>query len=466
MLDEPWKSVALVAFALFLVLLNGFFVAAEFALVKVRATRIDELADKKRFGAKKAQSAVRHLDAYLSATQLGITLASLGLGYIGEPAFAHLLEPLLAGRVSQSAQHTIAFAVAFTIITALHIVIGELAPKSLAIQKAEATVLAVVYPLDFFYRLFKLPIFLLNSLAGAVLRLFGLQNASEHGEGEAHSEGELRRILDTSVAGGEIRESEANLVHQVFDFAHRQAKDVMVPRPDVIFLNTERTLDECVARTEESGFTRFPLMDGSPDAVVGMIHVKDLLALARHSQPGQSDETALRRIARPILRVPETKPIDQLLRDFQRERQHMAAIVDEYGGTAGIVTLEDIVEEIVGDIQDEFDRTSPELEPAGKDCYHVDARMSLDKLQRALSITGPAEEIEVDTLGGYFLEIRGDTARVGDELSFGEATFTIIEMVGRRVRKVRVCVPEPVVPSAAEGASALPAGGAKNSPEG
>jgi len=440
------QSALLVVFALFLVLLNGFFVAAEFALVKVRSTRMDELATKNRFGAKKAQDAVRHLDAYLSATQLGITLASLGLGYVGEPAFAKLVEPLLHGRMSETTVHGVAFAIAFTIITALHIVVGELAPKSLAIQKAEATTLAIIYPLDFFYRVFKLPIAFLNWTASLVLRPFGLEPAGEHGA-DAHSEDELRLILTASHEGGEIKESELNLVNQVFDFAHRQAREVMSPRPDVVFFSTNRALAENAVLSDESNFTRFPLAEaGSPDEVVGMVHIKDLLTAMRQRSGGnensETEEACLRRIARPMLRVPETKPIDRLLRDLQGNRQHMALVVDEYGGTAGIVTIEDIVEEIVGDIQDEFDRTSPELEPAGRDCYHVDARMSLEKLERALHVDGPDKETETDTVGGYVLHELGNNVRVGDSLAYGEATFTITEKAGRRIRKVRVCIPE------------------------
>jgi CBS domain containing-hemolysin-like protein len=441
-MSDPLKSAALVLFALFLVLLNGFFVAAEFAIVKVRSTRIDELATKKQFGAKKAQEAVRHLDAYLSATQLGITLASLGLGYVGEPAFAHLIEPIF-GSLSETTRHILSAAIAFTLITALHIVIGELAPKSLAIQRAEATTLAIIYPLDFFYRLFKLPIALLNGTASLVLRPFGLTAAGEHG-GDAHSEDELRLILNASMAGGEIKASEVHLVNQVLDFGHQQAKDIMVPRPDVVFLDQSKPLSDNIAIADAAGYTRYPLSEGSPDRVIGMVHVKQLLAQGRHTS---QDAPVDARIVRSVLRVPETKPIDQMLRDMQRERQHMAVVVDEYGGTAGIVTLEDILEEIVGDIQDEFDRTSPELEPSGKDCYHVDARMSLEKLQRALNITGPEEEPEVDTVGGWVLSALGGTAaRVDDAVPYGEATFTVTEIAGRRVRKVRVCVPEPATP--------------------
>lgn len=448
-MPDALKSTALLLFALFLVLLNGFFVAAEFAIVKVRSTRIDELAAKNQFGAKKAQEAVRHLDAYLSATQLGITLASLGLGYVGEPAFAHLIEPAF-GALSETTRHIITTAIAFTIITALHIVIGELAPKSLAIQRAESTTLAIIYPLDFFYRLFKLPIAFLNWTASMVLRPFGLTSAGEHG-GDAHSEDELRLILNASMAGGEIKASEVHLVNQVLDFGHQQAKDIMVPRPDVVFLDQTKPLSDNIALADAGGYTRYPLSDGSPDRVIGMVHVKQLLAQGRHTP---QDAPVDPRIVRTVLRVPETKPIDQMLRDMQRERQHMAVVVDEYGGTAGIVTLEDILEEIVGDIQDEFDRTSPELEPSGKDCYQVDARMSLEKLQRALNITGPEEEPEVDTVGGWVLSALGGTAaRMDDAVPYGEATFTVTEIAGRRVRKVRVCVPEP---KTAEDAAARP----------
>jgi CBS domain containing-hemolysin-like protein len=460
-MSDTLQSVLLIVFALFLVVLNGFFVAAEFAIVKVRATRIEELAAKNAFGAKKAKEAVQHLDAYLSATQLGITLASLGLGYIGEPAFAHLLEPLLHGHVSQRAVETISFAIAFTLITALHIVVGELAPKSLAIQKAEAVTLGVIYPLDWFYRLFKLPIAALNFIASLVLKPFGLAPAGEHGSGEAHSEDELRLILAASQQGGEIKESELTLVNQVFDFARQQAREVMVPRPDVVFLSTGKSIWDNIRIADNSSFTRFPLAEGdSPDQIVGMVHVKDLLALSRQ-ESNEEDTERLRRIARALPRIPETKQIDQMLREFQRARQHMAVVVDEYGGTAGIVTLEDLIEEIIGDIQDEFDRTSPELEPAGKDCYHVDARMSLHKMERTLGILGgPAEETDVDTIGGWILSLRGDIPmRVGESAPYGDATVTITEMAGRRIRKVRVCIPERVTSASRDNdeASASPA---------
>ena len=439
-MPDALQSALWVLFALFLVFLNGFFVAAEFALVKVRATRLEELAARAAFGSKKSLEAVRHLDAYLSATQLGITLASLGLGYVGEPAFAHLIEPVFAS-LSERMRGIIAFGIAFTLITALHIVVGELAPKSLAIQRAEKVTLAVIYPLDFFYHLFRWPIAFLNWVAGLVLKPFGLTPPEEHGPAEAHSEEEVRLILTGSHQGGEITDSELTLVNNVFDFTQRQAWEVMVPRPDIVFLSTEKSLAENIRRADESNFTRLPLVeDNSPDNIIGMIHIRDLARLERQ-RSDESDAEKLRRIARDLPRLPETKPIDQLLREFQRERQHMAVIVDEYGGTSGIVTIEDIIEEIVGDIQDEFDRTTPEMEPAGADCYHVDARMPLTKLERTFNLEG--EETEVDTIGGWVLSKKGASPlRLGDSIPYGEATVTITELAGRRVRKVRVCIPE------------------------
>ena len=447
--SDPLTSALLLAFALFLVLLNGFFVAAEFALVKVRSSRIEELVEKNTYGAKQAQNALKHLDAYLSATQLGITLASLGLGYIGEPAFANLLEPVL-GRLDGGARHFVAGAIAFTIITALHIIYGELIPKSLAIARSEPVTLKVVVPLHAFYWLFQLPIRLLNATAALNMRPFGVEPAGE-GDEEAHSEEELRIILNASHEGGKIEESEYTMVRQVFDMAHRQARSVMIPRPDVVFLSTAHTILENIASADRAGYTRYPLADDdSPDNLVGMIHIKDLLALGRQPASDLPDAERLHKIVRPVLRVPETKAVDEILREFQKSRQRMAVVVDEYGGTAGILTLEDIVEEIVGDLQDEFDRSAPELEPDGRDCYQVDARMDLDKLTRALLFDAPKETENVETVGGWVLARREGKAHVGDEVAFGDATFTVVEMAGRRVRKVRVCVPEPVLPDSKE----------------
>ncbi|MFM7322172.1 MAG: hemolysin family protein, partial [Armatimonadota bacterium] len=250
---------------------------------------------------------------------------------------------------------------------------------------------------------------------------------------DTHSEAELRLILEASHAGGAIPESEWTLASRVFDFVHRQAKDVMVPRPDIVFLRADRPLAENRAVAESSGFTRFPLVeDGSADRIVGMVHIRDLFA-------GEPDD--LRTVARIIPRVPETKRIDQMLRDLQRGRLHMAVVADEYGGTAGIVTLEDIIEEIVGDIQDEYDPTAPEMENSGAG-YLVDARITLDKLARDLEINPPEGDVDVDTVGGWVMTQCDPPIRAGAQARYGRALFTVAETAGRRIRKVRVTVPD------------------------
>jgi CBS domain containing-hemolysin-like protein len=432
------QQILLLLLTLFLVLLTGFFVAAEFALVKIRATRVDELAAKNLFGARKLQGALRNLNAYLSATQLGITVATLTLGSFGETVVEALIGPVL-----KPVPHWMTTAVALTFVTVLEVVIGEIAPKTLAIQRAERIALAVIYPLDLFYKLFQGPIWVMNGLATLVLRPFGLRPSGEHGEGDAHSEDELRLILEASHAGGTIKESELTLVNQVFDFTHRTVREVMVPRPDVTFLDISRPLVDTVAAVEVAGFSRFPLIDGSPDNVIGVVHVKDLLRLTLSGDPAAS----LAGIARPALSVPETKPVEVLLREFQQKRQRLAVVVDEYGGTAGIVTLEDIVEEIVGDLQDEFDRSAPEMEPAGKDCYTVDGRMAIDKLVRQLDLTVSDALPDIDTVGGLFLATRTGPLRIDDTTTLGGATLTITELAGRRIRRVLVCIPEPADPT-------------------
>lgn len=432
MMATTLSQILLLVPAGLLILLTGFFVAAEFALVKVRATRIEELAAQNRFGARKTRDALRQINEYLSATQLGITIATLTLGSFGESVFEGLLEPVFHG-VPKAFRHAIVQAVSLLLVVVLEVVIGEMAPKTIAIQRAERVALALIYPLDAFYRVFKPLIALMNFLAGGVLKPFGLRLSGGHEHSDTHSEAELRLILEASHAGGAIPESEWTLASRVFDFVHRQAKDVMVPRPDIVFLRADRPLAENRSVAESSGFTRFPLVeDGSADRIVGMVHIRDLFA-------GRPDD--LRSVARSIPRVPETKRIDQMLRDLQRGRLHMAVVSDEYGGTAGIVTLEDIIEEIVGDIQDEYDPTAPEMEDADTG-YLVDARITLDKLARDLEINPPDEEVDVDTVGGWIMTQCETPIRAGTQARYGRALFTVAETSGRRIRKVRVTVPE------------------------
>lgn len=409
--------------ALLLVFLTAFFVAAELALVKVRTTRLDELAARKVFGAERALEASRHVSHYLHATKFGVMVCALVLGKVGDEAIHGLLQPVL-----HSLPIWVASLIVILLVTLIEFVLGELVPTTMAIKDAEKILLKTIVPLDLFYRICRLPLAAMGKLSSLILRPFGYK--SGHEDDETHSEAEIRLIVEQSGEGGELGEEEVGLLHRVLDFAHRQAKEIMVPRPDIVFLSTDRTLNENRKVAENSGYTRFPLCEeGSTDDIIGMIHIRDLLRF-------QSGD--LLSIVIDLPRVPETKPIDQLLRELQRQRQHMAVVVDEFGGTAGIVTLEDILEEIVGDIMDERDPTRPEIETTVDGTYQVDGRMPLEKLERLLELTGPEQEPEVETVGGWVLIQTNGNPRVGDQVAYGAAQLTVMETTGRRVRKVRV----------------------------
>jgi CBS domain containing-hemolysin-like protein len=417
-------------FALLLVLLNGFFVAAEFAMVKVRSTRIEELVQQGSLPARVVQRAMQRLDGYLSATQIGITIASLGLGSVGEPAFARIIEPFFArlGPLSHSAATGTAVAVAFIVITFLHIVFGELAPKWLAIQRPEGVALGVSLPLDICYRLFYPAITPLRLSATAVLRLFGIRTSSVQELG--HSEEEIRMILTGSHQSGYIKDSELDLVQHVFEFADKEARDIMVPRVDMAYLSTAWPLEKNLEVVNRHGFTRYPLCEGDADHVIGMVHVKDLLLLREDPQPD------IRRIMRGILMVPETKSIDQLLREFQYRKMHMAVVLDEYGGTAGLVTLEDVLEEIVGEIQDEFEQEEPEIQKLDENTFIVQGKASLSDLREDIDLDLPPNG--ADTIGGFVQDALGTIPSPGATLQADGFRIEVLAMEGQRIRKLRL----------------------------
>jgi CBS domain containing-hemolysin-like protein len=429
--------------AAFLVLLNAFFVAAEFAIVKVRATRVQELVQEGVRGAGAVQNAIQNLDAYLSATQLGITLASLGLGWIGEPAFSSLVTPLLGavGVWSESVVHSISLTMAFASITFLHIVLGELAPKSLAIRRPEELSLLVAPPLRLFYRVFYPALWFLNASSSFFLRMFRIAPATE--SELAHSEEELRLLLTESHRTGTLSASKRKLLENVFDYTRRSAKHIMVPRADIVHLSLLRSFAENLETIRQTQHTRYPLCSEDIDHVVGMIHAKDLF------QPtdGVHERTDLLKLKRDILFVPESRPLELLQRDFQQRRVHMAIVVDEYGGTSGLVTLEDILEEIVGEIQDEFDTETPRVESTA-DGYVVDGLVLLEELAARLGFTAP--EHESSTLGGFVIARLGRIARIGDLVALDGYNAKVIEMKGRRVSKLLVTrkalAPEQVSP--------------------
>jgi CBS domain containing-hemolysin-like protein len=422
--------------AALLVLLNAFFVAAEFAIVKVRSTRVQELVRENVRGSAAVQNAIGDLDAYLSATQLGITLASLGLGWIGEPAFSSIVTPVLTtfGVWSDKVIHSVSLTVAFALITFLHIVLGELAPKSLAIRRPEETSLLVAPLLRLFYRVFYPALWFLNSSSSFFLRMLRITPASE--SELAHSEEELRLLLAESHRTGTLSASKRKLLENVFDYTRRSAKHIMVPRADIVYLTLLRPLAQNLETIRQTQHTRYPLCSDDIDHVVGMIHAKDLF------QPveGLRDSNDLMKVKRDILFVPENRPLELLQRDFQQKRVHMAVVVDEYGGTSGLVTLEDILEEIVGEIQDEFDTEAPRMEstPEG---YVVDGLVLLEEIFSRLGIA-PTEN-DSSTLGGYVIARLGRMARLGDFVALDGYVAKVIEMKGRRVSKLLLTKNEP-----------------------
>jgi len=412
---------------LFLVALNGFFVAAEFALVKVRPTQLDPYVARGERRGKVARHMVRHLDAYLSSTQLGITLASLALGWIGEPAFAWLLEPILGlfPGLSPALTHSITLTVAFLTITVLHIVLGELAPKSVAIRQPEATSLWVALPLYLFYRATYPAIWVLNHAANAVLSLVGIQPVSESELG--HDEEELRLLL-ASTGSSQLSAQKRKLLGNVFELSDHTARQIMVPRADVVYLSTDRTLEENLAIARSSGHTRFPLVRGALDKVIGLVHIKDIF-----QHPGLTD---LESIQREIGFVPETLQLDRLLKRMLQHQSHMSAVLDEYGGVSGIVALEDVIEEIVGDIQDEFDEEAPELVKRGENLYQVAGAMLVEELETALGIE--FSDRDEDTIGGVVLSEVGRSPEVGDTAELPPLKLEVKEVDGNRIRELLV----------------------------
>jgi CBS domain containing-hemolysin-like protein len=340
--------------AVLLVLANGFFVATEFAIARLRPTQVAEFEREGRPGARSVRHAVEHIDSYLAACQLGITLASLGLGVVGEPAFEHLLQPVFGERASV-AGWAMASIVAFSVITLLHVVVGELAPKSLAIARTTGTVLYVAPIMRGFYILTRPLVELFNALGNLLLKPFGVPPATEAGHAP-HSEDELRTLLRQSQREGLIDADERLYAENVFTFGDSRARDVLRPRPEIVLVTTDQTVREAAERALETGHSRLPLCEpsGGLDAPVGVLHVQDLLRAVLAGEPSD-----LRAIARPLSRVLDGIRVDELLRELRHERQHLALVVDEHRTTVGLVTLEDVVEEIVGEIEDEFDQESP-----------------------------------------------------------------------------------------------------------
>ncbi|RDI39880.1 hemolysin family protein [Falsibacillus pallidus] len=413
--------------------LTAFFVSSEFAIVKVRSSRIDQLVAEGNPKAEAAKELVTNLDSYLSACQLGITITALGLGWLGEPTVQELINPLFHTlHVPGSVSHILSFIISFSVITFLHVVLGELAPKTFAIQKAEQLTLLIATPLIWFYRIMYPFIWTLNSSARFTAGLFGLEPASEHDM--AHSEEELRIILSESYKSGEINQSEYRYVNKIFEFDNRVAKEIMVPRTEIISFEKDTTLSEILSIVKVEKYTRYPVTDGDKDNIVGVVNMKELLTDCVHNQC-QEEET-LAKYTKPIISVIEMIPIQDLLVKMQKERSHMAILLDEYGGTAGLVTVEDILEEIVGEIRDEFDADEiPLIRKTGEHNYLFDAKVLVEQVNDLLG-THLSDE-EVDTIGGWMLTQKYDL-KEGDTLEEGSFLFKAHEMEDHHVLYVEV----------------------------
>ena len=420
-----------------LVFANGFFVAAEFALVSVRRTRIDEMVDRGDRLSLQVQKALADLDRSISGTQLGITLASLGLGWIGEPTLARLIEDSFAGLAapwSAVATHATAVAIAFASITFLHIVLGELAPKSAALMRPEAISRHVAGPLNLFNFIVAPAIYVLNGAARVVLRLVGAAPLGTHTR--VHSPDEIRILLGQSRAEGVVELDEEAMIHGVFELTHTVAREVMTPRPDIIAFQTETPLDEVLATAADTGFSRFPVYRESMDDVIGIVLVKDLLRWLR--EPRDKERFRLDRVIRPPFFVPDSKPVDDLLAELRHQKVHMAIVVDEFGGTDGVVTLEDLVEEIVGDIFDEHDVARPEIEVLGGGRVRVDGGASLEDLLGEFDVGDVEESDEYDTVAGYVIGHLGRIPSAGDRVPIGSAELEVIETQDQRVTRLEL----------------------------
>lgn len=416
-----------------LIALTAFFVTSEFAIVKVRTSRIDQLIEEGNKNAVAAKKIITNLDEYLSACQLGITVTALGIGALGEPTFEHLLQPVLTFfHLPDSLTSILSIAFAFAIMTFLHVVVGELAPKTVAIQKTEKITLLTARPLIAFYRVMYPFIWLLNGSARLITGLFGLKRITEHEV--AHSEEELRIILSDSYKNGEINQSEFKYVNKIFEFDDRIAKEIMVPRTEMVSLSKDQTLEDFLSIVHVEKFTRFPVIDGDKDHIIGLINLKEVLTDILGDEDLKSK--TLKSYIRPIIKVIENAPIHDLLVKMQKERIHMAILMDEYGGTSGLVTAEDIIEEIVGEIRDEFDTDEiPEIRKLNDEHFIIESKVLISEVNDLLNLDINDEDI--DTIGGWILTENYE-AKQGDIINLGSYSFKIIDMEDHHVKYVEV----------------------------
>lgn len=429
-------------FILILVFFNGFFVAAEFAIVKVRGSQLDELLKRGHPKAAVTKHIIEHLNVYLSATQLGITLTSLGLGWVGEPLLADMFRaPLLAiGVANEHIITIICFAIGFSILTFLLIIFGELTPKALAIKYPQGTSLFVSLPLQFFYRVFRPVIWIIDGTSNIFLKKLGipLTKTSER----LHSAEELEMMVNEGAKSGVFDKTEQELISSIFEFSGTTAREIMIPRTDMVALNINTPRENLVRVLTEQGYSRMPVYKDSLDNIIGIIYTKDLITLLEHR-----DVIILQDVIRQAYFVPETVKISKLMRDLQGKKLHMAIVVDEFGGTQGLVTMEDILEEIVGEIHDEYDEILKEVEQAADGTALVDAKIDIKDFNEKFNATIPDDDPEYETLNGFLIKLIGKIPEIKEEINYGNWQFTIMKKTLRRVGqvKVRKLPPPPVV---------------------
>lgn len=414
--------------------LTGFFVATEFAIVKVRSSKIDQLVAEGKKGAVSAKKVITHLDEYLSACQLGITVTAMGLGVLGEPTVERLLSPVfMKFDLNESITHLLSFGIAFIVMTYLHVVVGELAPKTFSIQKAEAVTLLFSAPIIWFYKIMYPFIWILNGSARILVGMFGLKPASEHEL--AHSEEELRLLLAESYKSGAINQSELKYVNNIFEFDERLAKEIMIPRTEMITISEHDTIGAFLEIAAFEQYTRYPVTtDGDKDQIIGMVNIKEILSDVAFDNTLR--DQLISHYVKPVIQVIESYSINKLLRKMQKERIHIAILLDEYGGTAGLVTVEDILEEIVGEIHDEFDSDEVlDRQKIGERHYVFNGKVLVRDVNTLMETN--IETDEVDTIGGWILSQKVDV-KLNEVLVYNDIEFTVRELNGRNIRTIEV----------------------------
>ena len=418
---------------LFLLFVNGFFVAAEFSLVKVRKTRLEQLCNEGNSNAKKAMKLVDDVNKMLAAAQLGVTIASIALGWVAESTIVQLIEPvirLFAGSLAHVSSHVVAVPISFVLVTYFHVLLGEQLPKCISLRHPETIALLVSTPMDMFITIFKPFVWLLEVSGNKILSAC---HANSEDASLVHSTEELDMLVDASYNEGVLNETEAEMLHNMFKFSDLMAKQVMIPRTDMVCIPGDITYEELNKVALENQYTRYPVYEENIDKILGFIHVKDLYSLTM-----KHEAFSVQKLIRPLMLVPETMTLDNLIIEFRKLHCQIAVVIDEFGGTSGLITLEDVLEEIIGEVQDEFDEEAEaDIKEIGEDTYIANAMMRIDELVKFLK-ESLFEEDDVDTIAGLVVKLLGRIAQVGDTVSFNGLTFTVKEVDGARITKLQI----------------------------